>query len=132
MITGRRVTILLAACLLAGCGQEELASEPPPEPKPSHPWELEPTDPELIAGKEIYLAECALCHNEGEEHAPPLTAHEDWSIRAAKGLDVLFDHAINGFIGDEGEMPARGGTDSLTDAEVQNAVRFMLETQKSS
>jgi len=43
----------------------------------------------------------------------------------------LLDHGINGFTGSDGEMPARGGTESLTDEEVTNAVKFMLATPKA-
>lgn len=92
----------------------------------SHPSDWKPEDPLLAKGRVVYMAECALCHDEGEDGAPPLARMEEWKTRAAKGEEVLFDHAINGFSGDDGKMPARGGTDTLTDEEVQNAVRYMV------
>ena len=122
------------ACLaLVSCKSEEAAQSPPtPEKKkaPSHPWDWEPSDSALVAGKQIYLDECAGCHNEGEEGAPALTKSKEWAKRLEQGLPVLFGHAINGFDGMDGEMPARGGTPSLTDEEVKNAVLFMVEVSK--
>lgn len=103
---------------------------PKSDQTPTHPWDWIPTAPALISGKEIYQIECSGCHNEGEEGAPSLTKKEEWSKREAKGLTTLYDHAINGYDGPDGEMPARGGTPSLTDDQVKNAVNFMLQSQK--
>ena len=50
------------------------------------------------------------CHNEGEEGAPALTDADEWARRATRGEATLIKRAIDGFIGDDGEMPARGGT----------------------
>ena len=127
--------IFVAGLALVSCKSETTADAPtPPEPEkgPSHPWEWTPTDPALLAGKGIYAAECASCHNEGEEGAPALTKAKEWSKREAKGMEILFDHAINGFDGADGEMPARGGTPTLTDEEVKNAVAFMIKSPKES
>ena len=41
-------------------------------------------------------------------------------------MDVLKDHAINGFQGDAGYMPAKGGRVDLSDEEVANAVEYMV------
>ncbi|MEN8774049.1 MAG: c-type cytochrome [Akkermansiaceae bacterium] len=126
--------IAFVVCLaLVSCQQEEEANDPSPsntKTAPSHPWDWEPTDSSLIAGREIYLTECSGCHNEGEEGAPALSRAKEWSKRIEQGLPILFDHAINGFDGMDGEMPARGGTPSLSDEEVKNAVRFMVESTK--
>jgi len=51
---------------------------------------------------------------------------EAWSPRIAKGEPTLIDHAMNGFYGNAGEMPARGGNAALSDEEVTAAVRFMV------
>ena len=98
--------------------------------KPKHPWDWKPTEANLVAGREIYVAECSGCHNEGEEGAPSLLDQKSWQKREAKGLTVLLDHAINGYQGPSGEMPARGGTPSLSDEEVTNAVNYILASQK--
>jgi cytochrome c5 len=52
-----------------------------------------------------------------------------WKALVAKGRDVLYDHAINGF-SDKGKMPPRGGNDALTDDEVKAAVDYMLGQAK--
>ncbi len=115
---------------LVSCQSEEKQQVAVTESKPAHPWDWVPTEPASLAGKAVYLNECASCHNEGEEGAPALTNKKEWSKREAKGLTTLYDHAINGYIGVDGEMPARGGTPSLTDDQVKNAVQFILGTQK--
>ena len=123
---------LICLPLLISCksSSEETAAEEEKDKKPEHPWEWIPEDPALVAGREIYLSECSGCHDEGEEGAPALTKVEEWSTRSDKGLATLLDHAINGFQGPDGKMPARGGTPSLTDEEVTNAVNYMLATPK--
>lgn len=123
--------IFVMSLALVSCQPEETAETPPePEKAPAHPWDWEPTDSALVAGKQVYLAECSACHNEGEEGSPALTKSKEWAKRSEQGLPTLYDHAINGFIGIDGEMPARGGTPTLSDEEVQNAVRFMVEAPK--
>ncbi|MGJ8724964.1 MAG: c-type cytochrome [Roseibacillus sp.] len=126
---------LLLSCFslafLSSCkSSPEEAAETEKEIKPEHPWDWIPSDPDLLAGRAIYQIECSGCHDEGEEGAPSLAKAEEWETRSEKGLAVLLDHAINGFQGPDGEMPARGGTPSLTDEEVTNAVNYMLATPK--
>jgi len=126
--------ILSLPFTFSSCGKKEAAEEKPPvkeKPKKKHAYDWTPETPELVAGKKIYLQECASCHDEGEEGAPRLAKAKAWKEREAQGLDVLTNHAINGFTGDDGEMPARGGTPSLSDEEVINAVKFILATPKT-
>jgi cytochrome c5 len=85
-----------------------------------------PTQAELIAGRSIYMAECTYCHNEGEEGAPALIQADAWADRIRKGKTLLIRHAIEGSIGNDGEMSARGGTESLIDDQVAAAVRYLL------
>jgi len=49
-----------------------------------------------------------------------------WEPRLEQGVATLYDHAINGYTGSAGMMPARGGNPTLSDAEVQAAVDYML------
>lgn len=123
---------MLSASLLASCqkdgrdGGESVVEKA----EPARPWDWIPEDSTLLAGRAIYLAECSLCHNEGEESSPALTRKDEWETRAAKGEPTLISHAINGFRGTDGKMPARGGTGTLTDAQVSAAVRYILATPK--
>jgi cytochrome c5 len=45
-------------------------------------------------------------------------------------MDTLNDHAINGYQGTDGVMPAKGGNMSLSDGDVVNAVAFMVESSR--
>jgi len=112
--------------ILASCENKESAAPTTTSVEPKHPWDITPDTADMQTGKVVYLKECASCHNEGEEGAPSLLDKEEWSIREAKGINILIDHALNGFIGEDGEMPARGGSD-LSDEEVKTAVSFMLK-----
>ena len=47
--------------------------------------------------------------------------------RYAQGKETLYKHAIEGYTGSKGMMPARGGGTSLTDDEVKAAVDFMAD-----
>jgi cytochrome c5 len=44
-----------------------------------------------------------------------------------QGIDVLRDHAINGYTGSVGFMPAKGGRTDLSDQEVSNAVDYIVD-----
>jgi cytochrome c5 len=54
----------------------------------------------------------------------------DWAPRIAQGNDLLHKHAIEGFTGAKGQMPARGGNTALTDDEVKAAVAFMVDQSR--
>lgn len=85
-----------------------------------------PEHPLLEMGSQVWAKNCVICHGSGNFGAPKITGSKFWEPRIAQGIDVLFDHAINGFISPEGgNMPARGGKE-LTDEEVRAAVRFMI------
>lgn len=94
------------------------------------PWDQD-LGAEFAAGKEVWLNNCKVCHGSGLGGAPVIGNMDHWGQRIAKGKDVLYDHAINGYFGDIGEMPAKGANPSLTDEQVKAAVDFALEaTQK--
>lgn len=87
----------------------------------------EPSQPVLSQGQDVWGAVCENCHGGNKlVGAPKITDEKAWSKRIAKGLPVLFTHAIEGFYGPTfKEMPARGGAD-LSDDEVHAAVAFMV------
>ena len=75
-------------------------------------------------GEMIYNNVCAACHGTGAGGAPKLEAAA-WAGRLDKGTDAVLANAINGYTGDAGMMPAKGGRTDLTDEQVQAAVEFM-------
>lgn len=77
-------------------------------------------------GKSVYGKTCSMCHGAGVAGAPKPGKKEEWATRIAQGKDVMYKHAIEGFTGSKGMMPARGGAPKLTDDEVKAAVDFMV------
>ena len=88
---------------------------------------LTSSDQQITQGREIWLNNCESCHGYGIADAPVPMNPEEWGFRLAKGKPVLYEHAINGFIGpDYSMMPARGGNEKLNDDEVKLAVDYMI------
>jgi cytochrome c5 len=80
-----------------------------------------------MSGSDVYNSACVACHGPGVAGAPMLGNQEQWAPRIAQGLDVLKGHAINGFSGALGYMPAKGGRMDLSDDEVGAAVEYMVD-----
>ena len=76
-------------------------------------------------GKGVYDKACALCHAAGVAGAPKLGDKTDWTPRIAQGKDTLYKHAIEGYQGTKGMMPAKGGNSTLSDADVKASVDYM-------
>lgn len=86
-----------------------------------------PDDPVLLKGREVWAGTCQGCHGLGIAGSPKITDRKKWAPRIAKGRDVLHQHALEGFFGDDGAMmPERGGNPGLSDEEVMAAVDFMV------
>ena len=79
-----------------------------------------------LSGPQVYNAACLACHGAGIGGAPVLGDADAWSSRVSQGIDVLKDHAINGYTGSLGYMPAKGGRVDLSDEEVAAAVDYMV------
>jgi len=77
-------------------------------------------------GKGTYDKACMACHAAGVAGAPKLGDKAAWGPRIAQGNDTLYGHAIKGFQGKKGVMPAKGGNMSLSDADVKAAVDYMV------
>ena len=77
-------------------------------------------------GEQVYNEACFACHGTGVGGAPKIGDHPAWEPRIAKGKDVLHKHAIEGFQGDAGFMPPKGGRVDLSDEEISDAVDYML------
>ena len=75
----------------------------------------------------MYKKTCALCHASGVAGAPLPGNKDEWAPRIAQGKDTLYKHAIEGYTGSKGMMPAKGGAANLTDDEVKAAVDYMAD-----
>ena len=69
---------------------------------------------------------CFACHGTGAAGAPKLGDKAAWAPRLAQDIKTLHQHAIEGFTGDTGFMPPRGGFANLSDEEVEAAVDYMV------
>jgi len=81
-------------------------------------------------GKATFDASCAACHGTGVAGAPKLGDKAAWAPRIAQGNETLYKHAIGGFQGKSGFMPAKGGNASLADDAVKAAVDYMVSQGK--
>lgn len=83
-----------------------------------------------IDGKSVYNKTCSMCHAAGVAGAPKPGDKENWAPRIAQGTETLYKHSIEGYTGNSGMMPARGGNPKLTDDEMKAAVDFMVAQSK--
>ena len=81
---------------------------------------------EVEGGRVVYEKVCTVCHAQGIAGAPKFADTSAWSSRLAKGKQALYANAINGYMGDAGYMPAKGGDMKLHDDSVRAAVDYML------
>lgn len=132
----KKTSLVLAvslAALLSACGKEESAAPEAPAPEVAAPAPApapEPVVAENVLGKSVFNKTCALCHAAGVAGAPKPGDTADWGPRIAQGNDLLYKHAMEGFTGAKGMMPARGGNAALTDDEVKAAVDYMVGLSK--
>jgi cytochrome c len=87
-------------------------------------------DNELKVGSAIYSQSCSICHGSGIAGAPKFGDKMAWAPRIKQGVEQLNKHAIEGYSGKTGIMPAKGGNPSLTDAEVSAAILYMIENSQ--
>ena len=81
-------------------------------------------------GKPIYVINCATCHKNGTMGAPKLGDKAAWTPRIKQGLAVLENHAITGFKGSKGTCPPKGGNPKLTDSQIRDSVKYMVQQSK--
>ena len=79
-----------------------------------------------LSGPQVYNSACIACHGGGVGGAPIVGDAAAWTARIAQGMDVLARHAIDGYTGEVGYMPAKGGRTDLSDDEVSAAVDYMV------
>ena len=73
-------------------------------------------------GEQTYTTVCSTCHDSGTAGAPMISDRGAWQARIAQGKQTLYQHAISGF----GAMPPKGGDPSLSNAQVQAAVDYIV------
>ena len=83
-------------------------------------------DPDLLAGEQIVIKNCKVCHAQGINGAPVIGNSKMWSERKTQGIETLTKHAIEGY----GLMPAKGGATELSDTQIKQAIKFMLSQVK--
>ena len=81
-------------------------------------------------GEELFQQTCSACHGAGIAGAPKAGDKTAWGPRIAKGNATLYDHAIHGFTGTAGMMPAKGGRTDAPDDLVKQAVDYMVGLAK--
>ncbi|QGG80834.1 c-type cytochrome [Litorivicinus lipolyticus] len=83
-----------------------------------------------VRGQGAYDQYCAACHGSGVAGAPKVGDQAAWSGRISQGLASLVEHAIQGYQGDAGYMPPKGGFTNLADDVVADAVSYMAESSQ--
>ncbi len=78
------------------------------------------------SGKDVYTAQCSMCHAVGAAGAPKFGDAAAWGPRAANGIDALLNSAING----KGGMPPRGLCATCSDDELKGAIEYMVNNSK--
>lgn len=137
-----QLSALLIALALAACGDKapanteasasaaapahEAAHVAAPAPAPAAAPAAAPAPTasaaDLVMGEKVYTATCLSCHGAGVLGAPKFGDAAAWQPRVAKGMEVLYTSALNGFK----MMPPRGGNAVLKDEEMKAAVDYMV------
>ena len=78
------------------------------------------------SGEDVFSKACTTCHTPGVAGAPKLGDKAAWAPRIEKGVDVLYNSAINGFNG----MPAKGMCFDCSADELKATVDYMVEKSK--
>jgi cytochrome c5 len=81
---------------------------------------------EFKSGEGVYKEVCTTCHSIGAAGAPKFGDAALWAPRIKEGQDTLYEHALKGYTGKSGAMPAKGGNSDLDDLEVKRAVVYMV------
>lgn len=114
------------AARIAPVGQ--LNTGPAIEPVAAAPVAAAPTA--ARSGEEVFKASCFACHGTGAAGAPMVGDAAAWGSRTAQGIDTLLSHAINGFAGNTGVMPARGTCANCSDDDLKAAIEYMVDNSK--
>ena len=81
---------------------------------------------DIEQAESIVKANCKVCHAQGINGAPIIGNQSMWGPRVGKGKEALVQNVMSGV----GLMPAKGGKDTLTQAEIELAVEYFLTKLK--
>ena len=90
------------------------------------PAGVNPPSYDLEQGKIIFHGKCLSCHGEALDNAPRFGNAADWEPRLTQPLATLIEHAIAG----HGRMPPKGGFYELSNAEVSDAVAYVVDRSR--
>lgn len=97
-------------------------------PTESGPTADQPAVAAGLSGPQVFNAICIACHGQiGVGGAPAFGDNDAWAPRIAQGLDVLIEHALQGYSGSTGIMPRKGGRTDLSDEEIIRAIEYMVD-----
>jgi len=135
MIRRYGMVALLGFALIGGCSKREdvqavASTAPAPAAVAATRDAAAATQGEPGKGEHVFKGTCAMCHATGAGGAPLFKSKDDWAPRIAQGKDTLYAHALKGFTGGKGTMPAKGGNASLPDDDVKAAVDYMASMAK--
>ncbi len=77
-------------------------------------------------GQQAFQEVCSACHGQGIAGAPKAGDAAAWGPRIAEGKPTLYQHALHGFQGKSGVMPAKGGRPDIPDDVIKQAVDYMV------
>ena len=112
---------------IAPFGKVRVAGEETDDDTATATIQLPEPVPTVMSGAQVYNIACVACHGPGIGGAPKHGDVVAWEPRLAQGREVLDRHAIEGFQGEAGFMPPKGGRLDLSDEEILAAVDFMVE-----
>lgn len=82
------------------------------------------------SGADVFDKVCVACHGQGIGGAPRAGDAAAWRPRIEKGKPTLYRHAIEGFKGETGQMPPKGGRTDIPDDLIQAAVDQMVAASR--
>ena len=116
----------VASADAAPAAEAPAAAEAAPAAAPAETAASGSAGVDLAKGEDVYTKSCSTCHGMGIAGAPKVGDAAAWEARIAQGEQTLLDHAINGYQGSAGYMPAKGGFAFLSDEDVAAAVAYMV------
>jgi cytochrome c len=86
----------------------------------------ESTSRPISEAEKIYEKSCVVCHKTDTMGAPAVGDKNAWATVMEQGIKMVNHNAINGI----GGMPPKGGAMDLSDDQVKDVVKFMVESSK--